>query len=195
MIGVINHFLEHITAQKIELYGESGLQHEIALFIRTHYPDYLVRLEYPTTRIFNGNGLFVKKEIDLYVTNNNGNERFAIELKLHKDPGGVPKSMYEAIKDIKFSEQLMEAGFTKCFTILFSSNNAFWAPMHGNGIYQMFYPTITISTLVLGDMPNFLHYSGELVLNNLHLAEWIEYIDLVDYQFKYFVISIGDNAL
>ena len=107
MIDRINNFFNAIQQTPIELYSEFGLQHELALFLRTNYPDLTVRLEYPTPRIFNPLPQFIKKEIDVYVTTQTG-ERFVIELKMPKNNGGIPNAMYHAIEDVKFLEQLFQ---------------------------------------------------------------------------------------
>lgn len=109
MINSINHFFQHIKQYPIELYNEAGFQYELAFFLRNHYPDYSVKLEYPTTSIFKTKTSFVKKEIDIYVTNKEG-ENFVIELKMPKISGGTPNEMYKVIEDIKFLEQLRQNG-------------------------------------------------------------------------------------
>ena len=48
-------------------YDESGLQHELALFLKMNNKNLTVRLEYPTSRVFNSLPQLKKKKIDIYV--------------------------------------------------------------------------------------------------------------------------------
>ena len=68
MLDKINRFFDTIQQTPIELYSEFGLQHELAIFLRSNFPDLIVRLEYPTPRIFNPLPDLIKKEIDIYIT-------------------------------------------------------------------------------------------------------------------------------
>ena len=63
MIDKLNRFFETIQETPIELYSEFGLQHELAIFLKSNFPNLRVRLEYPTPRIFNPLPHFIKKEI------------------------------------------------------------------------------------------------------------------------------------
>ena len=121
MLDKINQFFESITDSPIELYSEFGLQHELAIFLRSNFEDLTVRLEYPTSRIFNPLPELVKKEIDLYVTNRQG-EKFIIEIKMPKNDSGIPNQMYEAVRDIKFLEQMKHNHMNGCFAILMTSH-------------------------------------------------------------------------
>jgi hypothetical protein len=125
MINILNHFFTSIQQRPIELYNEFGLQFEFAIFLRLNYPELNIRLEYPTTRIFNTLPGFVKKEIDIYVTAQDG-QCYVIELKLPKADCGTPDAMYGAVKDVKFLEQLRENGIDGCSAILFKERPVFW---------------------------------------------------------------------
>ena len=156
MIDKINRFFETIQQTPIELYSESGLQHELAIFLRNSFPDLLVRLEYPTPRIFNPLPYFVKKEIDIYVTTQAG-QRYVIELKMPKDDCGTPNEMYRAVQDVKFLEQLRQNNIDGCYAILLTERQAFWqAPQANAGIYQIFNgQTVNIQTIDIALLPNF----------------------------------------
>ena len=156
MLDKINQFFESITDSPIELYSEFGLQHELAIFLRSNFEDLTVRLEYPTSRIFNPLPELVKKEIDLYVTNRQG-EKFIIEIKMPKNDSGIPNQMYEAVRDIKFLEQMKHNHMNGCFAILMTSHSSFWqAPQANAGIYQFFNgEQINIQSLRQTNMPNF----------------------------------------
>jgi len=110
----------------LELYSEAGLQHEFAFFLKNALPDFIIRLEYPITRVYRPNPGFIKKEMDIYLISPS-NEKYLIELKLPKENCGTPKEMYRAIQDVKFAEELKSHGFKSCFCILITERISFWA--------------------------------------------------------------------
>ena len=192
MIQIINAFINFITQNPIELYGEFGLQHELSLFLRQNYPELTVRLEYPTSRLgFNPLPNFIKKEIDIYVRNENG-ESCVIELKMPKDNCGTPNEMYSAIKDVKFLEELKNAGIDYCFSILFTDRRAFWQAKQANaGIYNFFNGvSVNIQTLKFIHMPNFLHRRGTINIIHNHQSHWQNYTDSENKNWKYYIIEI-----
>lgn len=191
MLDKINQFFESITDSPIELYSEFGLQHELAIFLRSNFEDLTVRLEYPTSRIFNPLPELVKKEIDLYVTNRQG-EKFIIEIKMPKNDSGIPNQMYEAVRDIKFLEQMKHNHMNGCFAILMTSHSSFWqAPQANAGIYQFFNgEQINIQSLRQTNMPNFLHKKGEVRLHRNYSASWNNYLDVNNINWKYYVLEM-----
>jgi hypothetical protein len=191
MIDRINNFFNAIQQTPIELYSEFGLQHELAIFLRTNYSDLTVRLEYPTTRIFNPLPQFIKKEIDIYVTTLT-NKRYVIELKMPKDDCGTPHEMYRAIQDAKFLEQLRQYNIDGCYAILFTERQAFWqAPQANAGIYQLFNgENVNIHSVDEAHLPNFLHKKGGIQLNNNYQATWNNYVDVHNINWKYYVLNI-----
>jgi hypothetical protein len=190
MIEKINAFLRTIDEVPIELYNEAGLQHELAIFLRNNYPELQVKLEYPTSRIFENQLHFTKKEIDIFITTEE-NEKFVIELKMPKTGAGTPAEMYSAIKDVKFLEELRENGIDGCYAILFTDIQAFWhAPQAHVGIYNFFNGNeIVIGSLQIEQMPIFLHRNGALILNNIYHSNWIDYNDFFHGNWKYYIIN------
>ena len=191
MIDKINDFFGAIQDTPIELYSEFGLQHELAIFLRTNYPELIVRLEYPTPRIFNPLPQFIKKEIDIYVTDLTG-QRYVIELKMPKDDCGTPNEMYRAIQDVKFLEQLRQNNIDGCYAILVTERQAFWqAPQANAGIYQFFNgQQVNIQSVDVGHLPNFLHKKGSIGLNNNYQGNWNNYTDINNTNWKYYVLDI-----
>jgi hypothetical protein len=191
MIDNINDFLNVIGEVPVELYNEAGLQHELAIFLRNNNPELQVKLEYPTSRIFENQPNFTKKEIDIYVTTQ-ADEKFVIELKMPKNGAGTPAEMYSAIKDVKFLEELKENGIDGCYAILFTDITAFWhAPQANVGIYNFFNGNeIVIETLHIEQMPNFLQPNGPLILNDIYHGTWIEYKNIDNTDWKYYLIDV-----
>jgi hypothetical protein len=159
----------------------------LAIFLRTNYPDLIVRLEYPTPRIFNPLPQLIKKEIDIYVTDLTG-QRYVIELKMPKDDCGTPNEMYRAIQDVKFLEQLRQNNIDGCYAILVTERQAFWqAPQANAGIYQFFNgQQVNIQSVDVGHLPNFLHKKGSIGLNNNYQGNWNNYTDINNKNWKYY---------
>ena len=177
----IECFFNAIKQKHIELYSESGLQHELAIFLRNNYQDLTVRLEYPTSRIYNPLPEFIKREIDIYVTVQSGNEykKYAIELKMPKKDSGVPNEMYSTIEDVKFLEQLKQNHFDGCYAILITNHQAFWDAKRANsGIYQLFNSyQVNIQSIDLSQLPDFLHHNGQIALLRNYKSVWNNYTD------------------
>ena len=191
MLDKINRFFDTIQQTPIELYSEFGLQHELAIFLRSNFPDLIVRLEYPTPRIFNPLPDLIKKEIDIYITTQDC-QRYVIELKMPKDDCGTPNEMYRAIQDVKFLEQLRQNHLDGCYAILLTERQAFWqAPQANAGIYQLFNGQhVNIQTIELAHLPNFLHKKGGIQLNNQYQGIWNNYVDVHNTTWKYYVLEI-----
>lgn len=191
MRHIINQFFIHIQQNPIELYSEFGLQHELAIFFRGNYPDLIVRLEYPTPRIFNPLPQFIKKEIDIYVTTQSG-ERYVFEIKMPKDDCGTPNEMYRAIQDVKFLEQLKQNNIDGCYAILVTERQAFWqAPQANAGIYQQFNGNaVNIQTLEIVHLPTFLHRKGPIQLSTNYQGTWNNYTDINNNNWRYYVLEI-----
>ena len=191
MLDRINNFFTAIHQTPIELYSEFGLQHELAIYLRTNYQDITIRLDYPTPRIFNPLPQLIKKEIDIFVTTNQG-QRFVIELKMPKDDCGTPNEMYRAIQDVKFLEQLRQNNIDGCYSILMTERQSFWqAPQANAGIYQFFNgQNVNIQTLDITHLPNFLHKRGVIQLANAYQGQWQDYTDANNTHWKYYILDI-----
>lgn len=191
LLNKINRFFETIQQTPSELYSEFGLQHELAFFLRNNYPDLMVRMEYPTTRIFNPLPDLIKKEIDIYIKTEDG-RRYAIELKMPKDDCGTPNEMYRAIKDVKFLEQLRQSHLDGCYAILLTERQSFWqAPQANAGIYHLFNGQhVNIQTIEEVHLPKFLHKKGGIQLNKQYQGNWNNYVDVHNTTWKYYVLEV-----
>jgi hypothetical protein len=191
MIQSITHFFQSINKQPIEFYSEAGLQHELALFLRNNYPDFTVRLEYPTTRIYKPTPSFVKKEIDIYITTKSG-KKYVIELKMPKESGGTPKEMYHAIEDVKFLEQLRHHNMDGCYAILITKHVAFWQAKRADSqMYKIFNgETVNFQTLRKEEFPTFLKNSSEIQLSQTYQAKWNDIVDIHNNYWKYYLLDV-----
>ena len=191
MLDKINQFFESINYSRIELYCEFALQHEFAIFLKKNFQDLTVRLEYPTSRIFNPLPQLLKKEIDLYVTNQK-EEKFVIQIKMPKNDSGIANQMYEAVRDIKFLEQMKHNHMNGCFAILMTSNSSFrQAPEANAGIYQLFNgEQINIQSLRQIEMPTILHNKEDVRLSRNYNTLWNNYVDVSNINWDYYVLEI-----
>jgi hypothetical protein len=140
---------------------------------------------------FNPGEVFIKKEIDIYITHENG-ERYIIEFKMPKFDSGIPAEMYSAIKDVKFLEQLKHNGIDQCFSILFTNHEAFWnAPRANAGIYQFFNGVgVNIQTIEEIHLPNFLHINGGINIVHNYQSNWENYIDTNNINWRYYILEV-----
>lgn len=109
-----------------------------------------------------------------------------------KENCGTPLEMYGAIKDAKFLEQLKQNNIDGCYSILITERQAFWNAHQANaGIYQLFNGLgVNISSIDIPQLPNFLHRKGPIELDNIYQADWNEYIDITNRNWKYYILDI-----
>lgn len=117
--ALLYEFMGMIEGEKVEVYNEFSLQHELGIFLRERLPNYKVQFE-RNTKFFGISGT-LKHEIDIVIFNDM--ERYAIELKYPVN-GQYPEQMYSFVKDIIFMEQLKNNGFdaTYCLTMVKDKN-------------------------------------------------------------------------
>ena len=91
LVTLMNSFMKLILEEKIEVYNEFSLQHELGIFLRN---------ELRNTKFFNITKT-IKHEMDIVIYNES--EKYAIELKYPQN-GQYPEQMFSCVKDIKFME-------------------------------------------------------------------------------------------
>lgn len=187
---LLEEFFIKRNLEGFEIYNEAGMQHELAIYLRDELPDHRIKLEYPTSKVFCPVRLFQKKEIDIYITHPSG-YRILIELKVPREKCGIPKEMYHAIEDIKFSEELKISGFKSCYCVLLTEHVSFWmAPRTNSGIYSKFNgDAVKINSLAVAELPNFLMAKGGIKLNNTYYAPWQQFNDANNKIWKYYILE------
>lgn len=126
-------FMEQVLNGNIEVYNEFSLQHEMGIFLREKLPAYKVQFE-RNTKFFGITGT-IKHEIDIVIYNDY--EKHAIELKYPVN-GQYPEQMYAFVKDIKFMEELKEAGFDSTYCLTLVQDKNFYSGKKTDGIYSYF---------------------------------------------------------
>jgi hypothetical protein len=165
----ISDFFRYADSQRIELYNEFSLQHELGIYLRNRCPNYSVQFERNINYFFGINTTTVKKEIDITVYDKN--EKFAIELKFPRN-GAYPKSMFQFVEDIRFIEQLNKNGFTGgCAVVLvddmnFCSNQG----LGTTGIYSYFRSNNPITGII--NNPNQNVGQAPLTINGSYNVIW-----------------------
>ena len=119
-------FLYEIQENKIEIYNEFSLQHELGIFLRNTLNDDLkIQFERNVDFFFNYKDGFTKKEIDISIYNKEFSNKFSIELKFPRN-GQYPEQMFNICKDIKFLEQLKFKGFSNCYSLTIVEDKNFY---------------------------------------------------------------------
>ena len=132
----VEDFFMYVQANKVEIYNEFSLQHELGIFLRERLLEYKVQFE-RNVSYFTTDNKTIKREIDITIFNEDKSEKYAIELKCPLN-GQYPEQMYSFVKDIKFMEELKSRGFTKTATVTLVSDRPFYEGRNNEGIYNFF---------------------------------------------------------
>ncbi len=164
----ISDFFSYAYSQKIELYNEYSLQHELGIFLRNKCPNYSVQFE-RNTNFFGINTATVKQEIDIAVFDKN--EKFAIELKFPRN-GAYPRRMFQFVEDICFIEQLKNIGFNGGCAVSLVDNMNFCTKqgLKTTGIYGYFRKKKPITGVINNPLQN--NGPTQLIVNGSYKAIW-----------------------
>lgn len=133
---LVDKFFLYVETERIEIYNEFSLQHELGIFLRGEIEGYIIQFE-RNVSYFSIINKTIKKEIDISIFSKNKADKYAIELK-HPLNGQYPEQMYSFVKDIKFMEELKESGFTKTAVVVLVSDRPFYEGRSNSGIYKYF---------------------------------------------------------
>ena len=159
----ISDFFSYADSQKIELYNEYSLQHELGIFLRNKCPKYSVQFERNT------NFFGVKQEIDIAVFDKN--EKFAIELKFPRNRA-YPRRMFQFVEDICFIERLKNIGFTGGCAVSLVDDMNFCTKqgLKTKGIYGYFRKKKPITGVINNPLQN--NGPTQLIVNGSYKAIW-----------------------
>jgi hypothetical protein len=190
--------------KEVNLYNEAGLQYELALYLRKEL-EADIFLEYPVTEL-DPKGTkpedfkFKKKEIDIFIKNP---ERVVIELKFPRSNAGFPGVIYNAVKDVRFGEQIIDKGKADRFITIFITDHKSVGNGNTNHIYELFnsnYPKACIKSIEIDDTyPKFMqdhnHEGGRyesIELDKKYRFEWTK-VTHNEEVFQYYIISSDSN--
>jgi hypothetical protein len=135
--NLLAEFARSVGENRVEIYNEFSLQHEIGIFLRHKIPTERVQFERNVDFFFSQKPSFVKKEIDISIFSPDKKDlRCAIELKFPRN-GQYPEQMFSFCKDIAFAEQLCRAGFSSAALVIFVDDPLFYSGT-ADGIYGFF---------------------------------------------------------
>ena len=135
---MLQEFAGKISTSNIEVYNESSIQYELAIFLRQKLDkDLKIQLERNIEYFDLRKDIFLKKEMDSVIFASNKKGKHCIELKFPTN-GQYPEEMFSACKDIKFLEQLVSVGFDESYFVMFANDPLFYTNKGDSGIYLNF---------------------------------------------------------
>ncbi len=137
--SLLRDFFLLVADGSVEIYNEFSLQHEVGCYIRSVLPaKFRVQFERPIDFFGIEHRTIEKKETDIVVFSTDQREKSAIELKFPRN-GQYPEQMFKACQDIRFLEQLCDAGFKQGLFIMVADDDGFYrAKAQNDGIYRFF---------------------------------------------------------
>ena len=158
----LEKFGQSLSNGSVEIYNEFSLQHELGIYLRDALPNgYKVQFERNISFFGLNKSEFVKKEMDLVIFDQDRKDKYCIELKYPLN-GQYPEEMFSFVKDVKFLEQLKDAGFRGCYSLVVVADKPFFQGNNHSGIYRMFRETHCISGKVDKPTANREHISIEV---------------------------------
>lgn len=135
----IDDFLRELCDNKVAIYNEFSLQHELGIYLRDKLKHKKIEFERNISYfgLSNNSKTFTKKEIDISIYDTQST--IAIELKFPRN-GQYPESMFSFCKDLKFLEELKANGFQECYFLAIVDDKNFYSRdgLSTNGIYEYF---------------------------------------------------------
>ena len=167
---VVEEFAGQIAGGITEIYNEASVQYELAIFLRERLPDYRIQLERNVSYFGLNKRRFEKREMDMVLFNASKTKRFAVEIKFPAN-GEYPVQMFRCCQDVRFLEQLKEAGFTGGFFLLITPLSNFW---RNGGAAGTIYERFRKERELYGEIKNRIGGSKEKVcLKGRHRIGWI----------------------
>lgn len=137
LVKLIEEFMRLVARSDVEIYNEFSLQHELGIFLRATLPDSKVEFERNINHFKLRKKDFIKKEMDISISDRNSGELWGVvELKYPRN-GQVPEQMYSFCKDISFIEQMVQAGIKMGAFVAVVDDPLFYSG-NSEGIYSMF---------------------------------------------------------
>jgi hypothetical protein len=165
---LLREFAANLAEERIEIYNEFSLQHELGLLLRISMPRYKVQFERNVNFFFPMRLSFVKHEIDICAYSPDKKQlACALELKYPRN-GQYPEQMFSFCKDLQFAEELLDAGFSNAALIVFADDELFYRGK-GMGIYEYFRAGRPLTGCVrkpTGKM------DAEVLLRGRYVVEW-----------------------
>ena len=125
---LINDFVSKVKSSgKIELYNAAGLRHELASFLEWKLPAdrYGIQVEREAQAVVleASHTVFQVANLDVYIFERAGKGQFCLQILAQSHQN--PFSWAEALKQVKFLEQLSSHGFQECGLFFACQRHAF----------------------------------------------------------------------
>ncbi len=136
--AAIDEFLASVASRDTEIYNEASVQYELAIVLRQRVGTAAkVQLERNVSFFGLDKAALLKREMDIVVFTPDDRCRHCIEIK-YPTNGQHPEQMFAALKDVRFLEQLVEAGFGTCHFLMLAEDPGFWDGHGSQGVYAYF---------------------------------------------------------
>ena len=176
---LVDQFLFFVRENRIDIYNEFSLQHELGIFLRAKLPQYKVQFERNVSYFFNSTSTFTKRELDIAVfSHDRSNLVYAIELKYPRN-GQYPEQMFKFCMDIAFAEELKAAGFSQAGLLILADSRPFYAGK-GDGIYGYFRTGTPISGHIQQPTGS---KETSVQINGTYRVSWLPLHDTTQYAF------------
>ena len=193
----IREFFGLVAADKIEIYNEFSLQHELGSYLRSvrsgATSDVKVQFERPYSD-FDIKNRLVKKEIDIVLIASDRSAKAAIELKYPRR-GQYPEQMFKACQDIRFLEELCAGGFDAGYFVMVADHPLFYESGRKDGIYQHFrsgYPLSGKIQKPTGMKDKTIGMKdAEVTLQGCYLIEW----NAISGNGKFALLRVGNSLV
>lgn len=122
---LIIEFLEKIKTKEINVYSESNLEIRLAQHLMLNVPsDFIVENQRNVEDFGIDKHSVLKREMDIVIYNQDKSIKYEIELKYPttKRNRAYPDNLKKVIKDINFTEELKEMGFTDTYFLVLSDD-------------------------------------------------------------------------
>lgn len=179
----VNRMRKNISAEEIEIYNEISAQHELAYILREILgKSCKIYLERNIEDFGLRKKSFLKKEMDISIVDRDWKSRHCIELKYPRR-GQHPEQMFKVCEDVRFLEQLKNAGFTRNYFIMFCEDYVFYSDIGGGEIYELFRKNKTLKGRIVkptGKKDKVVNLDGEYPFS------WTDIVG----DLKYFMIRV-----
>ena len=189
---------------RCKIYNEFSLQHELGLYLRDKYENFIILFEknVKDMEIENKSEDWVKYEIDIVIIDKkNYSNKYAIELKFPKN-GQYPEQMFQFIKDIKFMEQVKEKlKFEKTYCLTLVNNPSFYSSkslsgrdIKEDGFYKYFRNEGNENTPLSGKIKDPVKHKNQeepntIMLKRKYIIEWNKLAEKSSSEIRYYLIE------
>lgn len=175
---IILEFLSKLKHEKVEIYNEFSLQHELGIFLRQKLPDVFIQFERNISHFNIPTKNSVKKEIDISIFSKDKKELLCvIELKFPRN-GQYPMQMFSFCKDISFMEHVKKNGFQQAFVLILADDKIFYSGTGDKPPYNFFRASEKLTGCITQPVGK---GDDSVNINGSYIVKWHEIINPLKY--------------